>query len=56
MNRPTAPCKTCEKRQVGCHTYCKDFKTYEETRKEWVALVNRNKDKSKEVKIGKWYR
>lgn len=56
MNKPTAPCKTCEKREVGCHTNCDGFAKYEKDRKEWVALVKKNKEETNKVKIGRWYK
>lgn len=56
MSKPVAPCKTCEKREVGCHAKCEDYGEYVEKRSAWVRLVNANKDKDKRIKIGKWYK
>jgi len=56
MSKPVAPCKTCEKREVGCHANCEGYKEYLAKRDAWVQLVVKNKNKDKEVKIGKWYR
>ena len=33
----SAPCKDCEKRQVGCHTTCKEYKAWAEIK----TAVNR---------------
>lgn len=26
------PCRYCDKRKVGCHVYCKEYKLFEEER------------------------
>lgn len=56
MSKPVAPCKTCEDRKVGCHTSCENYKAYVIERENWCHLVKENKEKSKEIKVGKWYR
>lgn len=56
MSKPIAPCKTCKKREVGCHTRCEEYQEYLVKRSAWGQLVRKNKEASKEIKVGKWYR
>lgn len=30
INKVTPPCYKCEKRQVGCHSQCEDYKAYKD--------------------------
>ena len=39
-----APCKQCEKRQIGCHKHCRDYQEYRETRN----LIVRSRHESNE--------
>lgn len=40
-----APCKDCEKRELGCHARCEDYKEY---RKQQDALIELRKSKEVE--------
>ena len=44
MTRLNAPCKGCEKREVGCHATCEDYLTYRELKDEQNAEL---KEKAK---------
>lgn len=37
--KPTAPCKGCERREIGCHVTCEEYKAYEVIRDEWNKAV-----------------
>ena len=38
-NLPSAPCKGCEKRYVGCHSKCEEYIDYKKRAEEASKLV-----------------
>lgn len=44
IKRPIAPCKWCDKHEVGCHGKCEEYKAFEEAHKEWKLHFNDGKD------------
>lgn len=48
MKNPVAPCKECEKREVGCRNACKGWSEYEREKKAYMdayhAYTKNNND------------
>lgn len=46
MRRPDPPCLDCEKRRVGCHSQCEEWKAFDAERLavKKVEFENRKKD------------
>ena len=43
LNRDDAPCKGCQKRVLGCHSVCEDYKKYhteKENEREHQKVLN----------------
>lgn len=38
-NRPNPPCKNCPVREVGCHSTCQMWMSYQKKKEEWNAMV-----------------
>ena len=38
------PCYKCDKRRVGCHSICDEYKAYEQIRHEINEQINRKRD------------
>lgn len=38
------PCKDCNKRQVGCHSSCEDYKTYKTENNKRNEKIKRERD------------
>ena len=34
MTAPDSPCYLCQRRTLGCHIWCKDYKTFTQWRQE----------------------
>lgn len=45
MIKPNSPCKSCEKRTLGCHANCEDYKTYTKLNEEYRVLVQSERGK-----------
>lgn len=46
-----APCKDCEKRHLGCHSDCKDYKEFTEYRKYISNCIKKlNHDNEYEIR------
>lgn len=43
MERPKAPCKGCEDREIGCHAWCKKYQEYRQEMDAYNLLVRKNK-------------
>lgn len=53
MKKPTAPCKACEERKVGCKSTCIAWKIHEQKWKKYTELVKEQKARSNVIAIGK---
>lgn len=45
MKRPKIPCTRCDKRAVGCHSLCKEYKEYSQSEKDYRSNIYYNKNK-----------
>lgn len=45
MIKPNSPCKSCEKRTIGCHSSCEDYKKYSELNDQYRILVQSERNK-----------
>lgn len=41
MGRLIAPCKGCDKREVGCHAVCEEYQTYRRLKDELNAELKK---------------
>ena len=47
--RITNPCKECDKRQVGCHGSCEEYKDYIERRRAELERIHAEMDKARRL-------
>ena len=45
-NNNKCPCKGCDKREVGCHGKCTDFKTYQDE----LQIIREKVEKDRHIK------
>lgn len=45
MIKPDSPCRDCERRVVGCHSTCEEFKAFEIENETYKELLRKGKDK-----------
>lgn len=43
--KPKAPCRTCDKRTLGCHDYCRGYQIYKDKLAEFNKIVRLEKYK-----------
>lgn len=67
MTKLVAPCRGCEKREVGCHAICEGYLTYrklkDEQKAEMVKIAKQEqiqndieRDRKKKIATGKFWR
>ena len=45
--RPSAPCKDCKDRELGCHDWCQLYREFRKELDQYNEVVKKNKEKER---------